>query len=93
MDEWHIIDNNGENEDIYNRYAHILVNFQNESYSTFILKSPDVFVVNFNVNDLEKLNISYIATKNDLETLSNENVTFEKIYENDINKIYHLKYK
>ena len=93
LDEWHIIDNNGENEDIYNRYAHILVNFQNESNTTFILKSPDLFVVNFNVNDLEKLNISYIATKNDLETLSNENVTFEKIYENDINKIYHLKYK
>jgi hypothetical protein len=92
LDEWHIIDNNGENEDIYNRYAHILVDFQNETNTTFTLKSPDLLLVNFTVNDLEKLNISYIATTKDLETLSNENVTFEKIYEQDAHKIYHLKY-
>ena len=91
LDEWHIIDN-GENEDIYNRYAHIMVNFQNESNTTFNLTSQDSFVVNFNVNDLEKLNISYILSPEDLDRLSNENVTFEKIYEQDIYKIYHIKY-
>lgn len=91
LDEWHIIDN-GENEDVYNRYAHIMVNFQNETNTTFNLTSQDCFVVNFNVNDLEKLNISYILSPNDLEKLSNENVTFEKISEPSIYKIYHLKY-
>ncbi|MBR6025044.1 MAG: hypothetical protein IK044_08865 [Methanobrevibacter sp.] len=92
LDEWHIIDN-GENEDVYNRYAHIMVNFQNETNTTFNLTSQDSFVVNFNVNDLEKLNISYILSPNDLEKLSNENVTFEKISEPSIYKIYHLKYQ
>ena len=91
LDEWHIIDN-GENEDVYNRYAHIMVNFQNETNTTFNLTSQDSFLVNFNVNDLEKLNISYILSPNDLEKLSNENVTFEKISEPSIYKIYHLKY-
>ena len=91
LDEWHIIDN-GENEYVYNRYAHIRVNFQNETNTTFNLTSQDSFVVNFNVNDLEKLNISYILSPNDLEKLSNENVTFEKISEPSIYKIYHLKY-
>ncbi len=90
--EWHNLDPNGENEDVYNRYAHIFVNFQNESNTSFVLKSPDSFIVDFNVNDLEKLNISYITTANDLDALSNENVTFEKIYEQDNHKIYHLKY-
>ena len=92
LDEWHIIDN-GENEDVYNRYAHIMVNFQNETNTTFNLTSQDSFLVNFNVNDLEKLNISYILSPNDLEKLSNENVTFEKISEPSIYKIYHLKYQ
>ncbi len=92
LDEWHIIDN-GENEYVYNRYAHIRVNFQNETNTTFNLTSQDSFVVNFNVNDLEKLNISYILSPNDLEKLSNENVTFEKISEPSIYKIYHLKYQ
>ena len=92
LDEWHIIDN-GENEYVYNRYAHIRVNFQNETNTTFNLTSQDSFVVNFNVNDLEKLNISYILSPNDLEKLSNENVTFEKISEPSIYKIYHLNYQ
>ena len=82
LDKWHVIDPNSQYEEVYNRYAHILVDFQNESNTTFILKSSDLFTVNFNVNDLEKLNISYIASNKDLESLSNENVTFEKVYEN-----------
>ncbi len=92
LDKWHVIDPNGQYEEVYNRYAHILVDFQNESNTTFILKSSDLFTVNFNVNDLEKLNITYIASNKDLESLSNENVTFEKVYEKDTYKIYHLKY-
>ncbi len=92
LDKWHILDPTGENELAYNRYAHITVDFQNETNTTFNIKSPDIILVNFNVNDLEKLNISYIATTKDLEQLSNENVTFEKVYQKDAYKIYHLKY-
>ncbi len=93
LDRWHILDPTGENEIAYNRYAHIVVEFQNETNTTFNIITPDQILVNLNVNDLEKLNISYIATSHDLEPLSNENVTFEKIYQKDAYKIYHLKYK
>lgn len=92
LDKWHILDPNGENEIVYNRYAHIPVEFQNETNTTFNITAPDSFLVKFNVNDLEKLNVSYIATTKDLELLSNENVTFEKVYQKDAYKIYHLKY-
>lgn len=92
LDKWHILDPSGENEIVYNRYAHIMVEFQNETNTTFNIATPDSYLVNFNVNDLEKLNISYIATAKDLEQLSNENVTFEKVYQKDAYKIYHLKY-
>jgi len=92
LDKWHILDPNGENEEVYNRYAYVIVDFQNSTNTTFDLLSPDAFLVNFNVNDLEKLNVSYISTKKDLELLNNENVTFEKVYQKDIYKIYHVRY-
>ncbi|MBE6504613.1 MAG: hypothetical protein E7Z73_02555 [Methanobrevibacter millerae] len=92
LDKWHILDPNGENEEVYNRYAHITVDFQNTTNTTFNLVTGDVFTVNFNVNDLEKLNISYISTTKDLELFNNENVTFEKVYQKDIFKIYHVRY-
>ena len=48
----------GSNEEIYNRYSHVVVNFNNNSNTNFTLVSPDVFLVNLNVNDLEKLNVN-----------------------------------
>ena len=92
LDKWHIIDPNSQYEEVYNRYAHITVDIQNQTNTTFNLISGDLFLINLNVNDIEKLNISYISTPNDLEPLSNENVTFEKVYQKDAYKIYHLKY-
>ncbi|WP_407432206.1 hypothetical protein [Methanobrevibacter sp.] len=92
LDKWHVIDPNGQYEDVYNRYAHFIVDFQNETNTTFNLVSADLIHINMNVNDLEKLNVSYISTPKDLEQFSNGNITFEKIYEKDSYKIYHLKY-
>ena len=92
LDKWHVIDPNGQYEDVYNRYAHITVDFQNETNTTFNIVSADLIHINMNVNDLEKLNVSYISTPKDLEQFSNGNITFEKIYEKDSYKIYHLKY-
>ena len=92
LNKWHILDPNGANEEVYNRYAHIMVDFQNSTNTTFNLTSADLFTVNFNVNDLEKLNISYITTTKDLELLSGENVSFEKVYQKDNYKIYHVRY-
>ena len=93
IDKWHQLDSNGENEEIYNRYSYVDVKFNNNSNTNFTLVSPDVFLVNLNVNDLEKLNVSYISTANNLENLNNENVTFNQIYIMGPYKIYKVTYK
>ena len=92
LDKWQQFDINNESQDIYNRYSHITVNLINDSDTSFNLVSPDVFNVDLNVNDLSKLNITYIASNYDLEVFNNENVTFNKIYDDGISKIYEVSY-
>ncbi|MBQ9025456.1 MAG: hypothetical protein IJ104_03635, partial [Methanobrevibacter sp.] len=92
LDKWHQFDENGENEDIYNRYAHVLVDFKNDSTTDFTLISTDVFLVSFNVNELYKLNVSYIATTKDMQDFNNENLTFEECYADGAYKIYKVNY-
>ena len=93
LDKWHSLDKNNQYEDVYNRYAHICVTFQNETSTEFLLTSADIFFINLNVNDLQTLNVSYISTPHDLTKFSNDNVTFEEIYEENNYKIYHVTYK
>ncbi len=93
LDKWHSLDKNHQYEDIYNRYAHICVTFQNETPTEFLLASADIFYINLNVNDLQTLNVSYISTPHDLSKFSNDNVTFDEIYEENNYKIYHVTYK
>lgn len=92
LDKWHDLDPNNEYVDVYNRYAHICIIVQNDTNTSFGLVSQDTVHVYLNVNDLEKLNVSYIATPNELDDLSNENVTLTKIYEEPGAYIYHVTY-
>lgn len=93
LDKWHKIDKNKTYEEVYNRYAHIEIELQNSSKSSFRLISPDHFCVNLNINDLKILNVSYITTYTNLENLSNENITFNKINEFNNYKIYRVDYR
>ena len=92
LDRWHTFDVNNESEDVYNRYSHICFIFQDDKPTSFALATSDTVHINLNVNDLEKLNVSYIATHINMTKFSNENVTFEKLYEQNEFKIYHVKY-
>lgn len=92
LGKWHQLDMNNESEEIYNRYSHILVQFVNDSNTHFELCSTDVVQVYLNVNDLSKLNISYIASPNNLEQFNNENVTFISTYDAGSCKIYKVNY-
>ena len=93
LDKWHTLDPNGQYEDVYNRYSHICVIFQDEKPTEFLLYSPDIIHLYLNVNDLEKLNVTYISTPEDLTKFSNDNVTFNQIYEENNYKIYHVSYR
>jgi len=93
LERWHLLDPDGSEEDIYNRYAHISMNLTNTNSETnFVLKSPDLFEVNLNIADLEKLEVSYVFSKRDLSTLSNEEVSLAELADENGFKIYTVNY-
>lgn len=93
LERWHLLDPDGSAEEIYNRYAHISVNLINTSNEThFELKSPDLFEVNLNIMDLEKLEVTYVFSKRDLSILSNEAVSFTELADENGFKIYTVNY-
>ncbi|MEE0935866.1 MAG: hypothetical protein U0L42_09350 [Methanobrevibacter sp.] len=94
LEKWQKIDPNNESYDIYNRYAHIMVNIvDNDNADTnFTLIKPDLFQLNLNINDLNKLNVSYIQSPHNLDAHSNDKVHFTKIYEYGEHKIFKVDY-
>lgn len=93
LERWHLLDPDGSEEDIYNRYAHISMNLTNTNSETnFVLKSPDLFEVNLNIANLEKLEVSYVFSKRDLSTLSNEEVSLIELADENGFKIYTVNY-
>ena len=92
LDRWEKLDVNNQYGDIYNRYAHILFDIQKINDTSFELLFQDRFTVHINVNDLEKLNITYIATNQNLEKFKNDNISFNEISEIKGYKIYKISY-
>jgi len=69
--KWKLIDSNGENDNFYNRYAHIEIELTSEE-TNYKLMNADWIVVNLNYSDLKKLGIKYIFTN------SNKLIDFSK---------------
>ncbi len=94
FEKWEKIDPDHKFEDVYNRYAHMNVNLSANESSKFerVPGREDIISVTFNVNDLEKLNVTYIESEQDLSKYSNENVDFEKIYSYRNLKIFKVNY-
>ena len=94
FEKWEKIDPDHKFEDVYNRYAHMNVNLSANESSKFerVPGREDIISLTLNVNDLEKLNVTYIESEQDLSKYSNENVDFEKIYSYRNLKIYKVNY-
>lgn len=92
FDKWHKIDPDNQYNELYNRFAHIKVDLQKENHTSFELWHANSIKLHLNINDLKKLNISYISSKGNLEKLSNEHVKFDKIYQENGYKIFNVKY-
>lgn len=92
IEKWQKIDTKNQYTDVFNRYAHVYVEIQDDNGTYFELEHVNSFTLHINVNDLEKLNVSYIATKHNLEKLSNGHVDFEELYHKGKFKIYNVKY-
>ena len=78
LERWNSIDIDKEYENVYNRYAHITVNITNNKDSRFELISPDAFNVDLSLEDLKKLDVKYIFTRNNLSKFSNDYVNFKE---------------
>lgn len=61
---WYKIDANHENEDIYNRYAYIIIELTKETEPKFELIAQDSFKVYLNIDQLDKINVKYVCSRN-----------------------------
>lgn len=78
LERWRKLDPNGEYEEYYNRYAHILINLQEEG-TEFSLVAPDSFQVTLDQEGLRMLEVRYILSPNELESFSDSETMIEKI--------------
>ena len=99
FDFWETINHNNKSSDIYNRYALVKINIVNNAPTDFTcgneaysINTSDQINVTLNINDLKALNVTYITSLNDLSLLSNQHITFNKVYDNNIVKIFRVTY-
>lgn len=94
LDRWYKIDLDKKYEDIYNRYAHIVIKLikDNEEVkeNKFELLNADTFKVYLTLEDLKTLEIKYIFTTNNLEQFNTEKIKFDKIFNYEKYNIYQL---
>ncbi len=78
MERWELLDSEGKYEDIYNRYAHITTILQQEEtrFEPDTAGRVDCISLLLNVEDLETLEVSYVASNRNLTELNTEHVIF-----------------
>ncbi|MBE5940063.1 MAG: alanine:cation symporter family protein [Lachnospiraceae bacterium] len=86
---WEILDEDGVYNDCYNRYAHMTIVLTEEETSVRLLYA-DHIVVNLSYDDLEKIDVKYIYSSE--EMVSGGNVTLKEIYGEYNSYIYEVVY-
>ena len=94
IERWELLDPNGYYKEIYNRYAHITTILQKDNIPTRmdIGQAQDSFTLSLNMKDLEKLQVSYVASNRDLTEFGTRNITFEQIASAQNYCIFRVKY-
>lgn len=87
LELWKKFDPEGNNNEVYNRYAHIVFDIT-ENETSFELVQSDMFRVYLNKSDICKLNANYIASTVDLEKFEIEKLN--KIYQYENILIYNI---
>lgn len=88
LERWRLLDPTGEYEDIYNRYAHIVVTLTHSPTCFEAGVTPDQFVVRLNPDDLKTLGVGYIYTRRDLSEYGNDAVELILLDQMDADRIY-----
>lgn len=88
--KWNKIDPSGKYSDIYNRYAHIQVNFT-YGKTAFVLNGNDSITVNMSYDDLiNKTDIDFVMSKGQIDEKSKYRV-IKKIYYDEGSNLYFYK--
>ena len=96
---WETLDQEGEYEDIYNRYCHIRASLGSKTMLELV--STDYVEVTLSPEDLKKLNIRYIVSTNDFDEkiaagitniFTDSGIEFQKYYEGAQLSIYGCVY-
>ena len=96
---WEMLDQEGEYEDIYNRYCHIRASLGSKTMLELV--STDYVEVTLSPEDLKKLNIRYIVSTNDFDEkiaagttniFTDSDIEFQKYYEGTQLSIYGCVY-
>lgn len=91
MDLWRKLDETGQYDYVYNRYAHVVVSFV-EGATSMELIQEDAMRLNLAYQDLKKTEVEYIASTESLN-VDNEYVFFENIYDESGGYIYKVVYR
>ena len=96
---WEMLDQEGECEDIYNRYCHIRASLGSKTMLELV--STDYVEVTLSPEDLKKLNIRYIVSTNDFDEriaagttniFTDSGIEFQKYYEGTQLSIFRCVY-
>ena len=82
-DMWEILDPEREYEEIWNRYAHMVIAFSDDDQSHYELLGPDSMQMRLNREDFLSLDLSYVITQNEI-TDGWKDILFEKYNESGI---------
>jgi hypothetical protein len=91
LELWRKLDHGEIYNDVYNRYAHVVVELCKEETS-FELKQDDLFKLNLSYQDLETAGIKYVVSDRRLEADSTE-VSFKELYEEAGAYVYQVQGK
>lgn len=83
--------NNKENEQFYNRYAHILVTLTKKDTKLRLIQD-DYLELKMTATKLKNIRVKYVVSMAALEKYSNEEVKLVNIYQEDGMYIYQVKY-
>ncbi|MBE6049638.1 MAG: hypothetical protein E7214_02990 [Clostridium sp.] len=88
LEMWRSLDTENIYENVYNRYAHVVVGITTEK-TNFELIQPDVIKVNVNFEELYKIGIKYLLINENLNVYNTtEKNRFKELYYNVIDDTY-----
>ncbi|MBQ3335140.1 MAG: hypothetical protein IJG85_06105 [Eubacteriaceae bacterium] len=93
MDRWRTLTSDPSQEDMFNRYAHIVLEVApNVDFEPELLQ-PDLILVKLNPSYLKQLNVTKILSGRNLTAMSTDAVSFQSVAEDSGYTIFEVRYQ